>query len=173
MKKTSDWITGNERPFPDDPDAKWVMRRLVLLKVKEAGGIPLICQLRVTWPNTICRWLISSSLLVVKMSLPKFYGEEITIDSDDYLLKRDLLSWPWLRKRAAKKAILTVFGTQPTMLHWGGTSSRYWGSLAGQSRSVHQPRAGEPRIRRFYKRSMVRPVASILHHQSIKDLQMA
>ena len=46
--------------------------------------------------------------------LPKFYGEEITIDSDDYLLKRDLFELALIEEaRAAKKAIFTVCrGTQ-------------------------------------------------------------
>ena len=53
------------------------------------------------------------------MSLPKFYGEEITIDSDDYLLKRDLFELALIEARAAKKAIFTVCrGPNSTMLHW-------------------------------------------------------
>ena len=49
--------------------------------------------------------------------LPKFYGEEITIDSDDYLLKRDLFELALIEEaRAAKKLSLqSVVGPSSIM----------------------------------------------------------
>ena len=85
-------ITGNERPFPDDPDANMSYAATGFVEaVKEAGGIPLIlpigdADLAKHYVAMIDKLIITGGQNV----LPKFYGEEITIDSDDYLLKRDL-----------------------------------------------------------------------------------
>ena len=83
--------------------------------VKEAGGIPLIlpigdAALAKDYISMIDKLIITGGQNV----LPKFYGEEITIDSDDYLLKRDLFELALIEEaRATKKAIFTVCrGTQ-------------------------------------------------------------
>ena len=118
-------ITGNERPFPDDPDANMSYAATGFVEaVKEAGGIPLILPigdvaLAKDYISMIDKLIITGGQNV----LPKFYGEEITIDSDDYLLKRDLFELALIEEaRAAKKAIFTVCrGTQLYNVALGGT----------------------------------------------------
>ena len=51
-------ITGNERPFPDDPDANMSYAATGFVEaVKEAGGIPLdLARLEMQpWPKTTYR----------------------------------------------------------------------------------------------------------------------
>ena len=120
-------ITGNERPFPDDPDANMSYAATGFVEaVKEAGGIPLILPIGDTalakdYISMIDKLIITGGQNV----LPKFYGEEITIDSDDYLLKRDLFELALIEEaRAAKKAIFTVCrGTQLYNVALGGNSA--------------------------------------------------
>ena len=121
-------ITGNERPFPDDPDANMSYAATGFVEaVKEAGGIPLIlpigdAALAKDYISMIDKLIITGGQNV----LPKFYGEEITIDSDDYLLKRDLFELALIEEaRAAKKAIFTVCrGTQTILQEIYGKTSR-------------------------------------------------
>ncbi len=92
--------------------------------------------------------------------LPKVLWEEITIDSDDYLLKRDLFELALIEEaRAAKKAIFTVCrGTQLYNVALGGTCIKtlhHWQDNPGQYTSqelVTKDRDGFTRVR---------PVASI------------
>ena len=85
--------------------------------VKEAGGIPLIlpigdAALAKDYISMIDKLIITGGQNV----LPKFYGEEITIDSDDYLLKRDLFELALIEEaRAAKKAIFTRLPWDPAL----------------------------------------------------------
>ena len=133
-------ITGNERPFPDDPDANMSYAATGFVEaVKEAGGIPLIlpigdAALAKDYISMIDKLIITGGQNV----LPKFYGEEITIDSDDYLLKRDLFELALIEEaRAAKKAIFTVCrGTQLYNVALGGTLyqdiEHHWQDNPGQ-----------------------------------------
>ena len=68
-------ITGNERPFPDDPDANMSYAATGFVEaVKEAGGIPLIlpigdAALAKDYLSMIDKLIITG---VVKMSCPSF-----------------------------------------------------------------------------------------------------
>ena len=133
-------ITGNERPFPDDPDANMSYAATGFVEaVKEAGGIPLIlpigdADMAKHYMSMIDKLIITGGQNV----LPEFYGEEIAIDSDDYLLKRDLFELALIEEaRAAKKAIFTVCrGTQLYNVALGGTLyqdiEHHWQDNPGQ-----------------------------------------
>lgn len=115
-------ITGNERPFPDDPDANMSYAATGFVEaVKEAGGIPLI--LPIGDADMAKHYLSMIDKLIItggQNVLPKFYGEEITIDSDDYLLKRDLFELALIEEgvRLKKLSLQSVVGPNSTMLHW-------------------------------------------------------
>ena len=105
--------------------------------------------------------------------LPKFYGEEITIDSDDYLLKRDLFELALIEEaRAAKKAIFTVCrGTQLYNVALGGTLHQdiedHWQDNPGQYTSQELVTKDQTVLQEIYgKTSRI----NSFHHQSIKDL---
>ena len=105
-------ITGNERPFPDDPDANMSYAATGFVEaVKEAGGIPLIlpigdAALAKDYISMIDKLIITGGQNV----LPKFYGEEITIDSDDYLLKRDLFELALIEEARARPCFSVRYG---------------------------------------------------------------
>ena len=128
------------------------MRRLVLSKlVKEAGGIPLIlpigdAALAKDYISMIDKLIITGGQNV----LPKFYGEEITIDSDDYLLKRDLFELALIEEaRAAKKLSFTVCrGTQLYNVALGELCIKIL-NTTGRTIQVSTPvKSWGPRIRR-------------------------
>ena len=168
-------ITGNERPFPDDPDANMSYAATGFVEaVKEAGGIPLIlpigdAALAKDYISMIDKLIITGGQNV----LPKFYGEEITIDSDDYLLKRDLFELALIEEaRAAKKAIFTVCrGTQLYNVALGGTLHQdiehHWQDNPGQYTSQELVTKDQTILQEIYgKTSRI----NSFHHQSIKDL---
>ena len=141
-------ITGNERPFPDDPDANMSYAATGFVEaVKEAGGIPLI-------------------LPIGDAALAKDY-------SDDYLLKRDLFELALIEEaRAAKKAIFTVCrGTQLYNVALGGTLyqdiEHHWQDNPGQYTSQELVTKDQTVLQEIYgKTSRI----NSFHHQSIKDL---
>ena len=101
--------------------------------------------------------------------LPKFYGEEIAIDSDDYLLKRDLFELALIEEaRAAKKAIFTVCrGTQLYNVALGGTLHQDIEDNPGQYTSQELVTKDQTILQEIYgKTSRI----NSFHHQSIKDL---
>lgn len=168
-------ITGNERPFPDDPDANMSYAATGFVEaVKEAGGIPLIlpigdADLAKHYVAMIDKLIITGGQNV----LPKFYGEEITIDSDDYLLKRDLFELALIEEiRIAKKAIFTVCrGTQLYNVALGGTLyqeiEHHWQDTPGQYTSQELVTEDQTILHEIYgKTSRI----NSFHHQSIKDL---
>ena len=168
-------ITGNERPFPDDPDANMSYAATGFVEaVKEAGGIPLIlpigdADMAKDYISMIDKLIITGGQNV----LPKFYGEEIAIDSDDYLLKRDLFELALIEEaRAAKKAIFTVCrGTQLYNVALGGTLHQdiedHWQDNPGQYTSQELVTKDQTILQEIYgKTSRI----NSFHHQSIKDL---
>ena len=153
-------ITGNERPFPDDPDANMSYAATGFVEaVKEAGGIPLILPI--------------GDADMAKDYISMIDGEEIAIDSDDYLLKRDLFELALIEEaRAAKKAIFTVCrGTQLYNVALGGTLyqdiEHHWQDNPGQYTSQELVTKDQTILQEIYgKNSRI----NSFHHQSIKDL---
>ena len=124
--------------------------------VKEAGGIPLICQLGGCGhgQTLYVDRLISSSLLVVKMSCPSFMEKKSPLIA--MTTSMIFLSWPWLRKRVRlKKSDLYRLPWDPALqCRTGGTLyqdiEHHWQDNPGQYTSQELV----PRIRRSCKKNL-------------------
>ena len=116
MSKPIIGITGNEREIPDDHFIHISYTATGFVEgVKEVGGIPMILpigdeEMAKQYVSIVDKLIITGGQNVC----PQFYGEEKTIDSDDYLLKRDIFELALIKEaRRQNKPIFTVCrGTQ-------------------------------------------------------------
>ena len=125
MSKPIIGITGNEREIPDDHFIHMSYTATGFVEgVKEVGGIPMILpigddEMAKQYVSIVDKLIITGGQNVC----PQFYGEEKAIDSDDYLLKRDIFELALIKEaRRQNKPIFTVCrGTQLYNVALGGT----------------------------------------------------
>ena len=125
MSKPIIGITGNEREIPDDHFIHMSYTATGFVEgVKEVGGIPMILpigdeEMAKQYVSIVDKLIITGGQNVC----PQFYGEEKVIDSDDYLLKRDIFELALIKEaRRQNKPIFTVCrGTQLYNVALGGT----------------------------------------------------
>lgn len=141
--------------------------------IKQVGGLPFVIPIGDTsmvkdYVDTIDKLILTGGQHVH----PQFYGEEKTIDSDDYNIARDEFELALLTETLRQnKPILSVCrGTQLVNVAFGGTLnqqvSHHWQGLPfGTSHSIKTLK-GSVVERLFGKASQINSV----HRQSIKDL---
>ena len=125
MSKPIIGITGNEREIPDDHFIHMSYTATGFVEgVKEVGGIPIILpigdeEMAKRYVSVVDKLIITGGQNVC----PQFYGEEKVIESDDYLLKRDIFELALIKEaRSQNKPIFTVCrGTQLYNVALGGT----------------------------------------------------
>lgn len=168
-------ITGNEREIPDDQFIHISYSATGFAEgVKEAGGLPLILpigdeELAKHYINLIDKLIITGGQNV----LPQFYGEEKTIDSDDYSLKRDLFELALIKQaRKQNKPIFTVCrGTQLYNVALGGTLHQdiehHWQDSSAEYTTQNMVTKNGSLLHKIYGPSSE---INSFHHQSIKDL---
>lgn len=141
--------------------------------IKQVGGLPMVIpvgdiSLVKDYVDTIDKLILTGGQNVH----PQFYGEEKTIDSDDYNIARDEFELALLREALHQnKPVLSVCrGTQLVNVAFGGTLNQHidhhWQGLPfGTSHSI-KTRKGSVVERLFGQASRINSV----HRQSIKDL---
>ena len=92
MKKPIIGITGNQRDIPNDQFIHISYTSTGFIEgVNKVGGIPIILPIGdEALANTYITMIDKLILTGGQNVQPHFYGEEQTIESDDYLLQRDL-----------------------------------------------------------------------------------
>ena len=175
MKKPIIGITGNEK---SNPEAEFALMSYTakgfVEGVTRVGGIPLILPIG---NEEMARHYVS---LVDKLILtggqnvdPQFYGEQKAIESDDYLLERDLFELALIQEaRLQNKPIFTVCrGTQLFNVAMGGTLyqdiEHHWQDSAAEYTTQRMVTEKDSILNEIYGDN-----ASInsFHHQSIKEL---
>lgn len=141
--------------------------------IKLAGGLPMVIpvgdkSLVKDYIETIDKLILSGGQNVH----PQFYGEEKTIDSDDYNLARDEFELALLKEaiRQGKPVLAICRGMQLVNVAFGGTLNQqidnHWqGQPFGTSHSIRTEK-GSVVERLFGQASQINSV----HRQSIKDL---
>ena len=141
--------------------------------IKLAGGLPMVIpvgdkRLVKDYIETIDKLILSGGQNVH----PQFYGEEKTIDSDDYNLARDEFELALLKEaiRQGKPVLAICRGLQLVNVAFGGTLNQqidnHWqGQPFGTSHSIRTEK-GSVVERLFGQASQINSV----HRQSIKDL---
>lgn len=141
--------------------------------IKLAGGLPMVIpvgdkSLVKDYIETIDKLILSGGQNVH----PQFYGEEKTIDSDDYNLARDEFELALLKEaiRQDKPVLAICRGLQLVNVAFGGTLNQqiddHWqGQPFGTSHSIRTEK-GSVVERLFGQASQINSV----HRQSIKDL---
>lgn len=175
MKKPIIGITGNERPNPEDEFAIMSYTAKGFIEgVKAVGGIPLILPIGDQDMARHYIQLIDKLIITGGQNVsPQFYGEKKTIESEDYLLERDIFELALIQEaRKAGKPIFTVCrGTQLFNVAMGGTLHQdiedHWqDSSAEYTTQRLQTKPGS------VLEDIYGPISHInsFHHQSIKDL---
>ena len=141
--------------------------------IRQVGGLPLV--IPVGDESVVHDYveMIDKLILTGGQNIhPQFYGEEKTIDSDDYNLARDEFELALLQEalRQNKPILAICRGVQLVNVAFGGTLNQeiegHWQGLPfGTSHSIETV-AGSVVSKLFGKESQVNSV----HRQSIKDL---
>ena len=175
MSKPIIGITGNEREIPDDHFIHMSYTATGFIEgVKEVGGIPMILpigdeEMAKQYVSIVDKLIITGGQNVC----PQFYGEEKVIDSDDYLLKRDIFELALIKEaRRQNKPIFTVCrGTQLYNVALGGTLHQdiedHWQDSSAEYTTQSMVTKNGSILHEIYG-----PTSEInsFHHQSIKDL---
>lgn len=175
MSKPIIGITGNEREIPDDHFIHMSYTATGFVEgVKEVGGIPMILpigdkEMAKQYVSIVDKLIITGGQNVC----PQFYGEEKIIDSDDYLLKRDIFELALIKEaRRQNKPIFTVCrGTQLYNVALGGTLHQdiedHWQDSSAEYTTQSMVTKNGSILHEIYG-----PASEInsFHHQSIKDL---
>lgn len=167
-------ITGNEKEMPAMSGIIYdAVPRSLSDGVKEAGGLPII--LPVGSPDLAKSYVDMIDKLVLSGGQnvdPRFYGEEKTVDSDDYSLARDEFELALVAEALKQnKPIFAVCrGMQLLNVALGGTlhqaiDNHWQEEILGTSH--HLEIKPESRVASLFQEG--RPINSI-HRQSIKDL---
>ncbi len=174
MAKTIVGITGNEKELDSMLGMKFVaVSRDLADGVKEAGGIPIVIPMgspedAKDYVDMIDKLILSGGQNVD----PRFYGEEKTVDSDDYLLARDEFELALVAEALKqKKPIFAVCrGMQLLNVALGGTlhqdvADHWQDELLGTSHELEvAPNSQVSQL--FQAGSQI----NSFHHQSIKEL---
>ena len=174
MSKPIIGITGNEREIPDDHFIHMSYTATGFVEgVKEVGGIPMILpigdeEMAKQYVSIVDKLIITGGQNVC----PQFYGEEKTIDSDDYNIVRDEFELALLKEalRQNKPVMAICRGLQLVNVAFGGTLNQHienhWQGLPfGTSHSIRTEKDSVVE-RLFGQASQINSV----HRQSIKDL---
>ncbi len=175
MRKPIIGITANERLNPEDNFAMMSYAATGFVDaVTKVGGIPVILPIS---DEKMARHYVS---IVDKIIItggqnvdPKFYGEEKTIDSDDYHLERDYFELAIIDEAIKqKKPIFTVCrGTQLFNVALGGSLfqsiDNHWQELSAEHRTQETAINKGNILFDIYGNSTR---INSFHHQSIKDL---
>ncbi|MFC3927183.1 gamma-glutamyl-gamma-aminobutyrate hydrolase family protein [Streptococcus caprae] len=174
MAKVKIGISGNIKEMP--ADSGWIydaVPRGLSDCVKEAGGLPIVIPvsdpaLAKDYVEMIDKLILSGGQNVD----PSFYGEEKSIDSDDYHLERDEFELALIREALKQhKPIFAVCrGMQLVNVALGGTLNqavtKHWQSyedLTSHSLEVKP----DSTVSRFFKDGNS---VNSYHRQSVKDL---
>ena len=175
MKKPLIGITGNERPNPEDEFAIMSYAAKGFVEgVKEVGGTPIILPIGDADMARGYIQMIDKLILTGGQNVsPQFYGEEKTIDSDDYHLERDLFELALIHEAIQQqKPIFTVCrGTQLFNVAMGGTLyqdiEHHWQDSSAEYTTQKLVTKSGSVLEKIY--GEVSHINSF-HHQSIKDL---
>ena len=175
MKKPIIGITGNQRDIPNDQFIHISYTSTGFIEgVNKVGGIPIILPigdeaLAHTYITMIDKLILTGGQNVH----PHFYGEEQTIESDDYLLQRDLFELALIREaRKQNKPIFGVCrGTQLYNVAMGGTLHQdienHWQDSTAQYTTQTMVTKNGSILHELYGSTCQ---INSFHHQSIKDL---
>ncbi|KXT79092.1 gamma-glutamyl-gamma-aminobutyrate hydrolase family protein [Streptococcus sp. DD13] len=175
MKKPIIGIAGNERPFPEDPDVTMNYIPSGFVEgVQTVGGLPLHIPLSDIRQVPTYIQLIDKLILTGGQNvLPQFYKEEQTIESDDYLLKRDEFELALITEAIRqKKPIFGVCrGLQLFNVAMGGTLHQeiegHWQEASGL-KATHGITVDPSSV--LYAIYQEKAVVNSFHHQSIHQL---
>ena len=125
MKQVIVGITGNEKEIPEMSGIRFdTVSRYLSEGVTAAGGVPVIIPvgspaLAKAYIDMIDKLILSGGQNVT----PAFYGEEKTIDSDDYFLERDEFELALIKEalRQRKPIFAVCRGMQLLNVALGGT----------------------------------------------------
>ena len=175
MKKPIIGITGNERLFPEDETLRLAYTSAGFVDgVQKAGGLPLI--IPIDQPENASDYIAMVDKLIItggQNVTPSLYGEEKSIDSDDYLLKRDLFEIALIKAaREAGKPIFTVCrGTQLYNVAMGGKLHQFipdhWQHMQGSTATQMVNVDPESRIHQFYGDQAC---VNSFHRQALSEL---
>lgn len=142
--------------------------------VQKAGGLPLV--LPIGSPDLAAQYAASIDKLILtggQNVLPKFYGEEQTIISDDYSLARDEFELTLIEEmRKLKKPIFSVCrGTQLFNVALGGTLHQeitsHWQDLSAMHPTHRIQLSSNTVLSTIFGES---PKINSFHRQAIKNL---
>ncbi|WP_049533753.1 gamma-glutamyl-gamma-aminobutyrate hydrolase family protein [Streptococcus anginosus] len=175
MKKPIIGITGNERSNPEDEFAIMSYAAKGFVEgVKEVGGTPIILPIGDADMARRYIQMIDKLILTGGQNVsPQFYGEEKTIDSDNYYLERDLFELALIHEAIQQqKPIFTVCrGTQLFNVAMGGTLyqdiEHHWQDSSAEYTTQKLVTKSDSVLEKIY--GEVSHINSF-HHQSIKDL---
>ncbi|GGE33079.1 gamma-glutamyl-gamma-aminobutyrate hydrolase family protein [Streptococcus himalayensis] len=175
MKKPIIGISGNERLNPDEEFALMSYAAKGFVEgVRKVGGIPIILPIGDQETAQEYVSMIDKLILTGGQNVrPEFYGEAQTIESDDYLLSRDIFELALIEEaRRQNKPIFTVCrGTQLFNVAMGGTLHQdiedHWQDSSAEYTSQRLATAPDNILREIY--GEISHINSF-HHQSIKDL---
>lgn len=174
MKKVIVGITGNEKEMPAMSGITYVaVARDLSEGVKEAGGLPIVIPmgdpaLAKDYVSMIDKLLLSGGQNVD----PRFYGEEKTVESDDYLLARDEFELALVQEaiKQGKPIFAVCRGMQLLNVALGGSlhqeiADHWQEEVRGTSHTLQvKPNS---RVSRLFREGTR---INSLHRQSIKDL---
>lgn len=174
MKKVIVGITGNEKEMPPMSGLTYVAVAKDLAEgVKAAGGLPIVIpigtpDLAKDYVDMIDKLILSGGQHVS----PHFYGEEQSVDSDDYLLARDQFELALIEEalKQGKPIFAVCRGMQLLNVALGGSLKQevrdHWqDDLAGTSHGL-QIRPNSRVSQLFHQGSQI----NSFHRQSIKQL---
>lgn len=174
MKKPIIGITGNQKVHPEDQLMMSYCINGFVEAVQTSGGIPLILPIGDEELARVYVSMIDKLILTGGQNVdPQFYGENKTIVSDDYLLKRDIFELALIKEAIhQKKPIFSVCrGTQLFNVAMGGTLyqdiKNHWQSRPADCPTQRLATTSQSVLREIY--GEISHVNSF-HHQSIKDL---
>ena len=175
MTKPIIGITGNERPHPDSTIAILSYTGGGFIKaVEKVGGTPLV--LPIVDPSYAPTYIQLIDKLILtggQNVLPKFYGEEQTIDSDDYLLERDLFEMALIKEalKQGKPIFAICRGTQLFNVVKGGSLHQdipnHWQEEEADCLTQTIAVDHDSLLANFYKDGAC---VNSYHHQALKDL---
>ncbi|MEW4353767.1 gamma-glutamyl-gamma-aminobutyrate hydrolase family protein [Streptococcus pneumoniae] len=175
MRKPIIGITGNERPNPDDEFAMMSYTAKGFVEgVRKVGGVPIILPIGDEDMAEEYVSMIDKLILTGGQNVrPEFYGETQTIESDDYLLARDIFELALIKEALKQeKPIFTVCrGTQLFNVAMGGTLHQdiedHWQDTSAEYTTQRLATKPDNILRDIY--GEISHINSF-HHQSIKDL---
>lgn len=167
-------ISGNDRIDPTDGVLLAYTAKGYAEGVQAAGGLPFI--IPVSDPSLAEAYVSQIDKLIItggQNVMPEFYGEEKTIESDDYHIERDRFELTLISEAIAQgKPIFTVCrGTQLFNVAMGGTLHQeienHWQDNPAEYTAHEMVVDGSPALEAIYGKSSR---INSYHHQSIKSL---